>query len=316
MFREKIKVLDCTVRDGGLMNNHNFDLRFVRQVYKALSEAGIDYMEIGYKNSKRLFNPKEYGKWKFSDDQDIREVIQGIPSKTKISVMVDVDRVDVDDILPKKDSPVDMIRVATYVKDVDKAIYLVNHFADKGYETTVNIMAISRALDNELTECLQQLEKEAKAQVIYIVDSFGSLYQETTEFLIKKAKSILKNKEVGMHAHNNQQLAFGNTIEAIIHDANYVDGSVFGLGRAAGNCPTELILGFLKNPKYDIRPILDVISNEFIPLQKKIEWGYFIPYAITGILDEHPRTAIALRESDKKENYREYYESLVGESED
>jgi 4-hydroxy 2-oxovalerate aldolase len=177
-------------------------------------------------------------------------------------------------------------------------------------------MAISRALDNELTECLQQLEKECKAQIIYIVDSFGSLYQETTEFLIKKAKNILKTKEVGMHAHNNQQLAFANTIEAIIHDANYVDGSIFGLGRAAGNCPTELILGFLKNPKYDIRPILDVISKEFVPLQKKIEWGYFIPYAITGILDEHPRTAIALRESDKKENYREYYESLVGESED
>jgi 4-hydroxy 2-oxovalerate aldolase len=316
MFREKIKVLDCTIRDGGLMNKHDFDLRFVREVYKAISQAGVDYMEIGYKNSRRLFSTKEFGKWKFCDDEDIKKVIEGIQSKTKISVMVDVDRVDVDDVLPKKDSPVDMIRVATYVKDVDKAIYLVNHFADKGYETTVNIMAISRALDNELTECLQQLEKECKAQIIYIVDSFGSLYQETTEFLIKKAKSILKTKEVGMHAHNNQQLAFGNTIEAIIHDANYVDGSIFGLGRAAGNCPTELILGFLKNPKYDIRPILDVISKEFIPLQKKIEWGYFIPYAITGILDEHPRSAIALRESDKKENYREYYESLVGEIEE
>jgi 4-hydroxy 2-oxovalerate aldolase len=316
MFREKIKVLDCTIRDGGLMNNHDFDFNFVRAVYKAVSEAGIDYMEIGYKNSKRLFNPKEYGKWKFCDDEDINKVIEGIESHTKISVMVDVDRVDAEDVLPKKESPVDMIRVATYVKDVDKAIYLTNHFADKGYETTVNIMSVSRALDNELTECLHQLEKECKAKIIYIVDSFGSLYQETTEFLIKKAKSILKSKEVGMHAHNNQQLAFGNTIEAIIHDANYVDGSIYGLGRAAGNCPTELLLGFLKNPKYDIRPILDVISKEFVPLQKKIEWGYFIPYAITGILDEHPRTAIALRESDKKENYREYYESLVGEDED
>ncbi|MFA4993530.1 MAG: aldolase catalytic domain-containing protein [Candidatus Omnitrophota bacterium] len=316
MFREKIKVLDCTIRDGGLMNKHEFEPRFVREVYKAISRAGVDYMEIGYKNSRRLFSSKEFGRWKFCDDEDIRKVVEGIPSRTKISVMVDVDRVDTEDVLPKKDSPVDMIRVATYVKDVDKAIYLVNHFADKGYETTVNIMAISRALDNELTECLQQLERESKAQIVYIVDSFGSLYQETTEFLVKKAKSILKTKEIGMHAHNNQQLAFGNTIEAIIHDANYVDGSIFGLGRAAGNCPTELILGFLKNPKYDIRPILDVISKEFIPLQKKIEWGYFIPYAITGILDEHPRTAIALRESDKKENYREYYESLISEAEE
>lgn len=316
MFREKIKVLDCTIRDGGLINNHDFDFRFVRAVYKSLSEAGVDYMEIGYKNSKRLFSPKEFGKWKFCDDDDIRKVIEGIESKTKISIMVDVDRVDIDDVLPRKDSPVAMIRVASYVKDIDKAISLVNHFADKGYETTVNIMAISRALDNELTECLEQLEEESKARVVYIVDSFGALYQETTEFLIKKAKSILKTKEVGIHGHNNQQLAFCNTIEAIIHDANYVDGTVYGLGRAAGNCPLELILGFLKNPKFDIRPVLDLISKEFIPLREKIEWGYIIPYAITGILDEHPRVAMALRNSERKENYREFYESLVGEGEE
>jgi 4-hydroxy 2-oxovalerate aldolase len=315
MFREKIKVLDCTIRDGGLINNHDFDLRFIRAVYKALSEAGVDYMEMGYKNSKRLFSPKEFGKWKFCDDQDIKEAIEGIESHTKISIMVDVDRVDIEDVSPRKDSPVSMIRVASYVKDIDKAIFLVNHFADKGYETTVNIMAISRALDNEVNEALEQLEKESKANVIYIVDSFGALYQETIEFLIKKAKSIIKTKEIGIHAHNNQQLAFGNTIEAIIHDANFVDGTVYGLGRAAGNCPLELILGFLKNPKFDIRPVLDLISQEFIPLREKIEWGYIIPYAITGILDEHPRVAMALRNSDKKENYREFYESLIAEIE-
>ncbi|MDD5585186.1 MAG: aldolase catalytic domain-containing protein [Candidatus Omnitrophica bacterium] len=313
MFREKIKVFDCTIRDGGLINGHQFDDRFVREVYKALSLAGVDYMEIGYKNSKRLFSPKEYGKWKFCEDEAIAQVIDGIESKTKISVMVDVDRVDIEDVKPCKDSPVDMIRVASYVKDIDKAIYLVNHFADKGYETTVNIMAISRALDNELTEALQQLEGECKANVIYLVDSFGALYQETVEFLIKKFKSILKSKEVGIHAHNNQQLAFGNTIEGIIHNANYVDGTVYGLGRAAGNCPLELLIGFLKNPKFDIRPILDLISKEFIPLREKMEWGYIIPYAIAGMLDEHPKAAMALRNSDKKENYREFYESLVGD---
>ena len=316
MFREKIKVLDCTIRDGGLINDHDFDFRFVREVYKALSEAGVDYMEIGYKNSKKLFDPKKFGKWKFCDDDDIKKVIEGIESKTKISVMVDVDRVDMEDMKPRKESPVAMVRVASYVKDIDKAIYLANGFADKGYETAINIMAISKALDNELTECLIQLEKEAKVQVVYIVDSFGALYQESTEFLIKKAKSILKTKEVGIHAHNNQQLAFSNTIEAIIHDANFVDATVYGLGRAAGNCPLELMLGFLKNPKFDIRPVLDLISKEFIPLREKMEWGYIIPYAITGILDEHPRTAIALRESNKKENYREFYDSLVGQDED
>jgi len=312
MFREKIKVFDCTIRDGGLINDHDFDDRFVRAVYRALSEAGVDYMEIGYKNSKTLFPEEKFGTWKFCEDEDIKRIIDGIESKMKISVMVDVGRVDVNDVKPKKDSPVDMIRVASYVKDIDKAIALINHFDAKGYETTINIMAISRALDNELTEALHQLEEESKAKVVYIVDSFGALYQETTEFLVKKAKSIIKTREIGIHAHNNQQLAFGNTIEAIIHNANFVDGTVYGLGRAAGNCPLELLIGFLKNPKFDIRPILDLISQEFIPLRQKMEWGYIIPYAITGMLDEHPKAAIELRASHKKEDYREFYESLKG----
>jgi 4-hydroxy 2-oxovalerate aldolase len=158
MFREKIKVLDCTIRDGGLINNHQFDDRFVRAVYKALSEANVDYMEIGYKNSVKLFSPQEHGKWKFCNDEDIKRVTDGIDSQTKISVMVDVDRVDIEDIKLKKESPVDMIRVASYVKDIDKAIFLVNHFAEKGYETTINIMAISKALDSELNEALHQLD--------------------------------------------------------------------------------------------------------------------------------------------------------------
>jgi len=310
MYRDKIKVLDCTIRDGGLINNHDFDHNFVRAVYKAISEAGVDYMEMGYKNTKRLFSPKEYGAWKFCDDDVIKKIVDGIESKTKISVMVDVDRVDIEDIKPAKESPVDMIRTAAYVKDIDKAIYLVNHFAEKGYETTINIMAISRDMGPELEDALRQIEEESKVNVVYLVDSFGALYQEPVEYLVKKARAILKTREVGFHGHNNQQLAFGNTIEAIIHDANYLDGTVYGIGRAAGNCPLELLMGFLKNPKFDIRPILDLISKEFIPLRNKIEWGYIIPYAISGMLNEHPKAAMALRKSEKKENYKEFYESL------
>ena len=159
MFRDKIKVLDCTIRDGGLINNHDFDLRLVREVYKAVSQAGVDYMEMGYKNSKELFSPGEYGLWKFCDDDEIKRVIDGIESRTKISVMVDVGRVNIDDVKPAADSPVDIIRVASYVKDVDKAIHLVNHFVEKSYETTINIMAISRDQGPELDEALHQIEE-------------------------------------------------------------------------------------------------------------------------------------------------------------
>ena len=310
MFREKIKVLDCTIRDGGLINNHDFDHRFVREVYKAVSKAGVDYMEMGYKNSKELFSPKEYGLWKFCDDQEINKIIDGVEPRTRVSVMVDVGRVNIDEIKPKKDSPVDMIRTATYVKEIDKAIFMANNFAEKGYETTINIMAISRDQGAELDEAIRQIEEECRADVIYIVDSFGALYQESVEHLVKKFKAVIKSKEIGFHGHNHQQLAFGNTIEAIIHDANYLDGTIYGIGRAAGNCPLELLIGFLKNPKFDIRPILDLISREFIPLRDKIEWGYIIPYAISGMMNEHPRAAMALRKSDKKESYREFYETL------
>lgn len=311
MYREQIKIVDCTIRDGGLINNHAFDQRFVREVYKAVSAAGVDYMEIGYKNSKKLFSPSEFGMWKFCDDDQIRQVIEGVDTPAKVAVMVDVGRVELEDIKPKAESPVDMIRTAAYIKEIDKAIYMANDFADKGYETTINIMSVSRDQGNELEEALQQIGEESKVNVVYLVDSFGALYQEPVERLVKSAKKIVQTKEIGFHGHNNQQLAFGNTIEAIIHNANYLDATVYGIGRAAGNCPLELLLGFLKNPKFDIRPILDLISHEFIPLREKIEWGYVIPYALAGMMNEHPRAAMALRKSDKKENYREFYESLL-----
>ena len=311
MYREEIKVLDCTIRDGGLINKHDFDLDFVRHVYKAVSESGVDYIELGYKNSKDLFSEDEYGAWKFCDDDMIKKVIDGQESDIKISTMVDIGRVNMKAIKPAEQSPVDMMRVACYVKDIDKAIAMVNEFDALGYETTINMMAISKNLSSELDEALQQAEEESKAKVIYLVDSFGSFYQENIEEEVKRAKKYLKTKEVGFHGHNNQQLAFSNTIEAIIHNANYLDGTVYGIGRAAGNCPLELLLGFLKNPKFDLRPVLDLISKEFIPLRKKIEWGYIIPFAISGILNEHPREAMAYRQTENKDDYLAFYNKMT-----
>jgi len=175
----------------------------------------------------------------------------------------------------------------------------------------VNIMAISRALDTELDEALDQLEKESKAKAVYIVDSFGALYSESVQYLAAKYKKFLKTKEVGIHGHNNQQLAYANTIQGIVEGCNFVDATIYGIGRAAGNCPLELLIGFLKNPKFDLRPILEVITKEFLPLREKIEWGYLIPYAITGMFNEHPRSAMALRKTAEKDNYREFFDSML-----
>jgi len=309
MYREQIKVFDCTVRDGGLINDHYFTDDFVRAVYQALSKSGVDYMEFGYRSSRELFPPKDYGAWKYCDDEKIRQVIDGIESDIKISVMVDSYRVKEQQFAPADESPVDMFRAATYAKYIDSAIELINKCHDLGYETTCNIMAISKEIEPDLIEALDQLAK-SPVDVVYVVDSFGALYCEQIEYMVKLYQEHLPGKTLGVHCHNNQQLAFANTIEGIIHGANYVDGSLFGIGRGPGNCCLELLVGFLKNPKFNLTPILKILQDYMIPMRKEIEWGYIIPYFVTGILNEHPRSAIAYRKTDDKDKYAEFYEKM------
>jgi 4-hydroxy 2-oxovalerate aldolase len=313
MYRPEIKVVDCTIRDGGLANDSHFTLETVRQVYRAACESGVDYVELGYRNSKRMFSPSKFGPWRFCDEADLRKATEGIdPRTTKLSLMQDSHKADADDVPPKEQSLVDMIRIATYVKDIDKAIHLANNATDKGYETAINIMAISHEGSPFLEEALQQIEEETKAKAVYIVDSFGALYSETVHYLVEKFQQYIKTKEIGVHFHNNQQLAFANTVEGIIKGANYVDGTLYGLGRAAGNCPLELLLGFLKNPRYNMVPILDAIGKVIIPLREQIEWGYTVPYMLAGVLDRHPQTAMDWVEKGgpDKHDYVKFYQMI------
>jgi 4-hydroxy 2-oxovalerate aldolase len=174
-------------------------------------------------------------------------------------------------------------------------------------------MAISHALDRELNEALQQVEEETSVVACYIVDSFGALYSEDIDFYVEKYKKYIKTKEIGIHCHNHQQLAFANTIEAIIRDVNYLDGTLFGIGRAAGNCPIELLLGFLKNPKFNLRPLLAIISKNYLDLQKELEWGYYLPYMITGILNKHPLPAIEVMKAENRNDFVSFYEKILAD---
>ena len=120
------------------------------------------------------------------------------------------------------------------------------------------------------------------------------------------------NKFVGIHAHNNQQLAFANTIDAVACGVNYLDATVNSLGRGAGNCPLELLLGFLKNPKYKLHAVLKFIEEEMLKLKESgLVWGYDIPYLITGVLDRHPSGAIDCIKKERKD-YANIYLELMG----
>lgn len=312
-YRPDIKVVDCTLRDGGIVNDFKFDDEFVKDLYKANIAAGVDYMEFGYKASKDIFSVDDFGKWKFCDEESIREIVGDNNTDLKIAVMADVGRTDYKkDIIQKKDSVIDMIRIATYVNTIPASIEMINYCADLGYEVTINIMAVSTASEKELDLALDMLGK-SKANVIYLVDSYGSLYPEQIIAYSKKYLKIAEKygKRIGIHAHNNQQLAFANTIESCTTGVSYLDATMSGMGRGAGNCYMELLMGFLRNPKYSINPVLKFVENHMLPLKASgVVWGCDVQYMLTGQQNQHPRSAMAFT-ADKRTDYFNFYQTLL-----
>lgn len=293
-YRPDIKVLDATIRDGGLVNNFFFTDEFVKELYEANIRAGVDYMEFGYKASKELFPPEDFGKWKFCDEEDIRAIVGDNLTDMKIAVMADVGRTDFKDILPKKESVVDLIRVATYINTIPAAIEMVEHLHEKGYETSVNIMAVSTADSRDVEQALELLG-QSNVDIIYLVDSYGSLYPEQIRDLTEMYVSVgdKYGKKIGIHAHNNMQMAFANTVEAATHGASFLDATMMGIGRGAGNCVLEGLMGFLRNPRYRLVYVLRFVEKYMVELKKQgLNWGYDVPYLLTGLLNRHPRAAI------------------------
>ena len=248
-YRPDIQVLDATIRDGGLVNDFYFADEFIRALYEANIKAGVDYMEFGYKASKEMFDVNKFGKWKFCNEEDIRAIVGENNTDLKISVMADVGRCDYKkDIIDRADSVIDLVRVATYINTMPAAIEMIEDAHAKGYETTCNIMAVSKDQESDIDLALELLGKS----------------------------------------------------------------NVDGMGRGAGNCALELLLGFLRNPKYNLYHILKFIEQYMVPLKAKGDavWGYDVPYMLTGMLNQHPREAIDFIKNERHD-YADMYSYLM-----
>lgn len=316
-YREEIKVLDCTIRDGGLMNDSQFSDRTVKSVYNACVEAGVDYMEIGYKANKKVFARDRYGAWRFCEESDLRRIVGDNETPLKLSIMADAEKTDYhNDILPRSESVIDMVRVATYIHQIPAALEMVKDAHQKGYETCVNLMSVSNVLERELDGALEMLAT-SEAKAIYLVDSFGALYSEQVAYLMEKYLRYAKaaGKDVGVHMHNNLQLGFSNTIQGIVSGANFLDATMAGLGRGAGNCPMELLIRFLHNPKYNLRPILKCIQDDIEPMREELGWGFSVPYMLTGFMNRHPRSAIKWNASPEKDDLAGFFDKIMVEEE-
>ncbi len=311
-YRPDIQVFDATIRDGGLVNDFHFSDEFVRALYLANLKAGVDYMEFGYKASKDIFSPEEYGDWKFCDEAALRRIVGNNDTDLKIAVMADVGRCDLKrDLLPKEESVIDMVRIATYIHTMPAAIDMIEYCHSLGYETSCNIMAVSKTNTSDLEAALEMLE-ESPVDVIYLVDSYGSLFPEQIQSLTKLYLEHAERcgKKVGMHAHNNQQLAFANTIESCSMGASFLDATVGSMGRGAGNCAMELLIGFLKNPKYNLSPVLRFYEKYIMELRAEgLVWGYDVQYLLTGKLNLHPSSAIDFTR-DQRSDYAEFYHRI------
>ena len=311
-IRSDVKILDCTIRDGGAVNNSHFGMETVRAVYDACADAGIDYMEVGYKNSRGAFSPSDFGDWRFCDDETVKRLVGDNKRDVQLAVMMDAGKSDCRASLRKKsDSPIDMIRASAYAGGLSEALDTVKYAADLGYETSVCIMAISTLSEREINKAFEAAA-QSDADVVYLMDSFGGLDGHRLRYLLAKCIYVCSDagKRVGVHIHNNLQLAFANTIDAVITGADIVDCSIAGLGRGAGNCRTELMVGFLRNPRFKLRPVLECAQNAIEPLRRSFDWGFDYPYMATGLLNIHPSHAINYKKSENRGSVADFYESL------
>jgi len=287
-MKTNVEILDCTIRDGGYLNDWHFDLKLVRELYRAHSRSGVDFVEIGFRSTDKYFDPKQYGPWRFTSDQLVSEVVKGI-SGPAVSLMVDFGKVAIGDIPDRKNSIVSMYRVAVHKNKALSAVELCNAIADKGYIASIQLMGIVNYTEDDFSQILGSL-KDSKIDYVYFADSYGSLLPSDIKGILDRLS--VTGKKIGFHAHNNLQLGFANTLEAIKSGVDIVDGTVYGMGRGAGNLPIEILLSYLEKTSaknsYNTLSVLDIIDRYMLDLHKDLKWGYDLSYMLSGMFEVHP----------------------------
>ncbi len=305
--RHDVRVLDCSIRDGGCCNEWRFDEALVRRTLQALARAGVDWMEIGYRTAADAADRSRSGPWRFSDDSLLASV--AAEHHIKLAVMMDHGKATAADLAPRSQSPVSLVRIACYARDTEAAIRTLHAAQDKGYDVMCNVMAVSTCTPQEVDRFLGLLHDSTVPNVA-LVDSYGALYPHHVRYLVRKYKNWLRpDQRLGVHVHNNQQAAFANTMVAVEEGATLVDATILGIGRGAGNCPLELLLMWLDSPRYDVEPVLELVE-EYAALKQDLRFGYHVPYAIGGWLNDHPRDAIA-QMKDEDRTVAEFYRQLT-----
>ncbi|HAH05426.1 MAG TPA: hypothetical protein DCM05_02695 [Elusimicrobia bacterium] len=284
----RVRLLDCTIRDGGYLNDWRFDERMVRDVYRASSKAGVDVVELGFRGTERCFDPAQFGPWRFTPESLLREAVRG--GGARVALMADFGKIEADDFCDRKDSVVDMVRVAAHRDAIPGALALLEKIKKKGYTAVLNVMGFTSMSEAERAE-LRNLARGSAVDILYVADSYGSMFPDQIRGIFEPLLEIGGPLEIGFHPHNNLQMAFANTLEALRVGVHYLDATQFGMGRGAGNLPLETLLAYLqqsRKDKYNVIPVLNCIDRHLIALNRQLGWGHQLPYMLSGIFQCHP----------------------------
>lgn len=296
---ENINILDCTLRDGGYINDWNFKRQNIKKIINNLFKSRIEIVECGFLNNKR----------EYSEDRSVFDTVDRIAEflpedrgETKYVCMINYGEYEAVDIPEYSGKSINGIRIAFHKEKVDEAIKLCHEISKKGYLVFVQPMVTNNYTDMELLNLIKKVNK-TKIFAFYIADSFGVMKQnDLLRMFYIIDKNLREDIYVGYHAHNNLQMAYSNAQTFILAQSKrkrIVDSSVFGMGRGAGNLNSELFTQHLNdnfNKSYKVYPLLQIIDDILNRIYAKNYWGYSLPYFLSATFNCHPNYASYLSE--------------------
>ena len=296
MKKNKLKVLDCTLRDGGYYNNWNFSIHLINKYLKVMSDIKVDYVEIGFRSLER----KEFrGPCAYTTDQFLNDL--KIPKTLKVGVMINGAELIKANTLKKntllisslfkkaKFSKVKLVRIASHYSELSKVMPVASKIKSLGYKVAINLMQISDRTENEIKQFCD-LAKKYNMDAVYFADSTGSLNRYQTLEIVKNFKKNWK-ADLGIHAHDNMDMAMENAMMALNNGVSWIDSTVLGMGRGPGNVKTEnLVLELEKRLKRKVNynSLIKLIEDDFIPMKNKYGWGSNVYYYLSGLYGIHP----------------------------
>lgn len=288
----KIRLLDCTLRDGGFLNDWNFGYNSIRSIFRRLIKSNVDIIEVGFINDSRSL---DMNRTINPDTKTFDKILENqTKGNTTVVGMIDYGTCSIDNISLQKDSFLDGIRVIFKKKDMHNAIQFCHQLKEKGYEVYTNPVSITTYSDREMLDLID-LVNELNPIAMSLVDTYGLLHKDRLfRYFYLLDNNLNENIEIGYHSHNNFQLAYSNAIELLNIKTNrsiILDSSLYGMGKSAGNCNTELLAMYLNtnhSKNYDMPEILNTIELEILKFLKEYSWGYQFSYYISALNDCHP----------------------------